>query len=449
MRRMAVVLAGLAAVLGVTACAGGGSDQRPVPEIAEVRSERVVADGAATLSSTVTVIFDRAFEVAPGQVPLASYFEFDVPDYRGGTRRQLVAKAERGESNARLVTLTVERLVPDGATLRVQRRAFNRDGKGELTAEVAGDLPEALALLASTALRVTNPAVIPDGDVAPLKPEDRDSAAQRAALEAHLKLRGAGEETTGLALERYDTMSAEIVTSPKLRAALAGLTGTFAEAAIDSYLTPANCTRNPASLIAFREPPDAPQLIARVTFANRRRVVSVNPFAEGERLELLMPVLAHEAIHCDNEGSLSEELAATAFDSFLYLQLLSWDPALATLETKVSRELNVDAVAMINSGRRLPESVGILPSVGVTKVLPDTSSPAGSFAELVAGAYSEIEVVNSPAEQLAITYAAALAVEAGLAPDNPFNLRYLDELLGRAISGETLLNAITALSMQP
>src|SRR6185436_1602538 len=126
-------------------------------------------------------------------------------------------------------------------------------------------------------------------------------------------------------------------------------------------------------------------------------------------LELLMPVLAHEAIHCDATDGLAEEVAATAFDTFLYLHLLAAEPDLAGAGTKVGRELNVDAIAMINSGRRLPESIGLLPSVGVTRVLPETNSPAGSFAELVVQSYPTITTTTSAPEPLAQTYVANIA----------------------------------------
>lgn len=161
-----------------------------------------------------------------------------------------------------------------------------------------------------------------------------------------------------------------------------------------------------------------------------------------------MPILAHEAIHCDAEDSRSEEVAATAFDAFLYLQLAAAIPEIVNAGTRLSRELNVDAIALINSGRRLPESVGILPSPGVPRVLPDSTVPYASFAELVAAAYPGIDQPQSVSEPLAEAYVGRLATLAGMQPGQPFNVRYLDELLGRALDLPALGKAIDAFGLR-
>jgi hypothetical protein len=145
---------------------------------------------------------------------------------------------------------------------------------------------------------------------------------------------------------------------------------------------------------------------------------------------------------------LTEEVAATAFDAFLYLQLVAADPGLATAGTTLSRELNVDAIALLNSGRRLPESVGVLPSAGVPRVLPDTTVRYASFAELVAAAYPGIETIQSPAESLADAYVRNLLDPSGMAPGSAFNMRYLDELLARAIDPAVLVGAIQAFGLR-
>jgi hypothetical protein len=215
-------------------------------------------------------------------------------------------------------------------------------------------------------------------------------------------------------------------------------------------LTDANCTGQAAALIAFQEPPDAPGLLARVTYDDAgRRIVSINPSVAGERIEHLMPLLAHEAIHCDREDGLVEEIAATAFDSFLYLQLLAVQPELAIAGTPLCQNMNIDAIALINSGRRLPESIGVLQSAGVRQAFPGTDSEAVAFADYVAAAYSTIDEVESPPEALAEAYAAILAGAYGMAPGSAFDLAYLDELLGRAMDIRVLAAVIGALRLGP
>lgn len=453
-RRRFIVAVGLGAfavsfAMFVSACSGGGGDS-PLPRIASAVSERDVEDGAAKLSSTVTVTLDRDFEVAEGKVPFASNFEFSVPLAEGGSTRVLVRTAGRAAGSNRGITLGVDRLIPEGATLRVQNRAFDSAATGAIETKVTGDLDPTLVLLASRALAVTQESFYGSPETAPVTAADRDPAAMREVLAKHLQQRGADAETYQDALALYDVIPEATVPSPKLRAALAALTGTFAEPAVGSLLSADNCTRRPAVRIAFEPPPGDEKLVARVTFVGTGgRVVSVNPYAEGERIEHLMPILAHEAIHCDNQDGLVEEVAATAFDGFLYLQLVAADPELALARTRLARELNIDAVAMINSGRRYPESVGVLPSPGVESVLPLTNKTAASFAELVAGAYPQITQVNSPAERLARTYADILADAGGIAPGDPFDLRYLDELLGRSIGGGVMATAIVAFGLAP
>lgn len=445
-RALPPILAILFVAVAIAACSSDG-EAGPPPEVTSAVAERDVVDGLAMLRSTVTVRFDRPFELAPSRVPLASHFEFEVPQAAGGTKRVFVASAER---ESRAIVLKVDTIIPDGATLKVARRAFDATATGEMEVTVEGDLNPTLVLLASAELQVSDPSFYDSAVEADLGEDDRDAAAQRKALEFHLNQRQVDPQTFADALLTYDAIPADIVTSPKLRAALAALTGTFAEPAIASLLTGENCTDMPAGRIAFETPPGDAELIARVTYlGSGARVISVNPFAEGERIEHLMPILAHEAVHCDGLDGRAEELAATAFDGLLYLNLVAADPELARAKTRVARELNIDAVALINSGGRLPESIGVLPSPGVTRILPGTNSEHGSFAEFIVAAYPQIDLASSPTEDLAQAYADILAQVAEMERGDPFSIRYLDELLGRAIHPAVLVAAIQAFGLAP
>jgi hypothetical protein len=335
--------------------------------------------------------------------------------------------------------------------MRIRKSAFATGAEGEMTVEVSSDVVSPLAvLLASSALFINNGDLIASSGNAEVTEADRDPAAQRAALEEHLSTRGASADVVARALQAFDAMPPEIVQSPKLGAILAALTGTFAEPAIASLLTGDNCTHAPALQIAFKEPPDFPDLFARVTYsADGRRIVSVNPSLEGERIEHLMPILAHEAIHCDRNSGRFEEVAATAIDSFLYIQLLAPFPELVSGGTPLTRDLNVDAIAMINSGRAVPESIGILRSPGVETALPGTNAAFPSFGDLVVAAYPSIDYNESPDEPLAKAYVANLAELAGMEQKHAFDLIYLDELLARATDPEAYQAAILALELGP
>lgn len=448
MRLVWVAAVVVVTTLGLGACES--SEQAAVPKVTSARATRDVVDGEAKLSSTVEVRFDRAVVLAPLKVPLASNFEFEVAGLGGGAaRRVLVSRAEVSGSNSRAIVLKVDQVVPDGAKLKIAEKAFSAAAKGEAIVAVESDLSPTLAFLATSALALGRPQLLDPGVTAEVKDSDRDPEAMRSALSEMLDKRSADEGTKKAALAKYDGIPVATIPAPKLRAALAGLTGTFAEPAIDALLTSNNCTGKPVAQVLFQPPPDAAKLIARVTFAkNGQRIISLNPFTEGERIEHLMPILAHEAVHCDNQDSRAEEVAATSFDAFLYLQLAAAIPEIVNAGTPLSRELNIDAIALINSGRRLPESVGILQSPGVVRVLPDTSVRYSSFAELVAAAYPGIDQPQSTSELLAELYVARLAVLGGMQAGQPFNIRYLDELLGRALDPQTLGKAIEAFGLR-
>ena len=438
----------VAAAIGLSACSSGES--APVPKVASAKSTRDVVDGDAKLTSTVDVRFDRDLALAPSNVPLSSNFEFEVAGVGGRpSRRVLVSKADLNTATGRSVLLKVDQVVPDGATLKIADKAFSKDAKSETVVPVQGDLSPVFAALATSSLVLGRPELLDPGVSVEVRDSDRDPQGMRQVLAAMFDKRGSSEETKQAALARYDSIPVATVPSPKMRAALAGLTGTFAEPALDYLFTANNCTGKPVAQVLFQPPPDAPKLIARVTFAkNGQRIISLNTFTESDRIEQLMPILAHESIHCDNDDSRSEEVAATAFDAFLYLQLAAADPGIVDAGTVLSRELNIDAIALINSGRRLPESVGILGSPGVPRVLPDTSVQFASFAELVAAAYPGVDQPLSASEGLAKTYVARLAPLAGMPVGEAFDVRYLDELLGRALEPATLGAAIEAFGLR-
>lgn len=445
---LALLLGAICVALLLAGCSGGGSEDLPIPRITEAKAERDVVDGAARLTTTVTVRFDRTLKFAPRRVPLASLFEIAV-DTGNGEQRVLAKTAEQAKDSARVIRLTIDGLIPDGAELRMQKKAFQPKTDGNITAKITSSLDDILAVLASQALEPTNPAFAETPAKPAVTDADRDPAAVRKLLEAHLRDRGSPDDVVKRALDRYDGMPAT-VQGPKARAALAALTGTFAEAAIDNLLTANNCTGKPAAKIAFQVPPDVPELFARVTYAaDGARIVSLNPSIEGERLEDLMPIVAHEAIHCDQQGSTLEEIVAASFDTFLYLNLLAAFPELADVTTPLGHDLNFDALAMFNSGRKYPELIGVLPSVGVKNALPGSEGAVHpSFADLIAAAYAG-QPPTSPEEPLARTYARVLAAAAKMKDGSPFDLAYLDELLGLSLDPGVYAVVIGAFGLTP
>jgi hypothetical protein len=436
----------LALALAVTAC--GGGDKGVVPSIAEARAERDERDGVPGLTSTITVRFDRPTTITRKDVPLASNFDLDVPDLtKASDRATKRVQVREASIDGRNVILKVDLLVPDETTVRVAKRAFRKGEPGELEAKVTSDLAPLQALMASAALVIADPAILDDTSKPVASAADRDAAAIRGTLEEHLTRRGASGSTIQSALQRYDALPPAVIPSPKLRAALAALTGTFADSAIENLMTANNCTGRPIAKLAFQEPEAG--LFAQVTHErDGARVLSIRPDLEGERLEKLMALITHEAIHCDPDGSLVEEIVATALDTVMYMSLLFVTPEMARDGTSLTRDFNVDAVAMINSGRALPESIGLLPSPGVRQALAGTNAPFPSFADLVASAY----VGNAPrsaTEPLAQAYVILLARAAGTEAPNAFDLEGLDALLARFVDPRLQVAIIQLLGLQP
>ncbi|MFQ5381034.1 MAG: hypothetical protein ACE5EF_05365 [Dehalococcoidia bacterium] len=435
----------------VAACSGG-EQERPLPRILEVTAERDVVNGEALPSSQLEVRLDRDFELVEGRTPLASHFELWIPDVSDGIEGPVfVRSAERNPDNPRTFTLGVDRLLPEGTVLRIAKKAFRAGEEGTIEGRVSTDLSASQVFFATTLFQFGDPALTDDQPGAPaLDPDEQDVGAQRALLTAHLEARAALPETVSVAIARFDAMAPAIVPSPKLRAAIAALTGTFAEPALDYLLGDLNCTGRPAALIAFQPPPDQPDLLARSSRTeDGALVISINPRLAGERIEHLMPILVHEATHCDEADGRFEEIAATAFDTLFYIQLLVSFPDLPRAGTTLSRELNVDALAMLNSGRAVPESGGVLATAGAGAVLPGSSSSPISFADLVAEAYPGVRVNSSPTEDLALVYADILARQAGMEAGDPFNLLYLDELIARSFSADMIIALLETLDLVP
>ncbi len=449
--RRAAITAVLAVVMAALVACGGESAPPTVPRPIAAEAERQRADdGAATLQSTVRLEFGEEIALALEGDELHEAIRIQTPGSHEAPRRvEVLSAGIDGDDPAVLVVETGE-LVPEGSEVRIHRSALTEGGEGTVATQVASDLTELQVALASRPLAPTRPELFAISEVAPVTAEDHDEEAIRSQLVEHLESRGTTGAPFERALEYFDTMPADIVQAPKLRAALAGLAGTFAEPAIADLLTEDNCTGLPAARIAFQEPPDFPNLLARVTYTETgARVISVHPRLEGEPFQLLMPILLHEAIHCDQISEVDEEIAATAFDTYFYIFLLAVEPWLAYEGTTLSHNFNVDALAMLNSGRMVPESVGVLPSPGRQPVFVGTEMEYRSFAEYIQAAYAQLGPGPSPPEPLAQDYVENLASLLDLPVRDAFNLEYLDGLLGWTMEPEVMMAAIAALGLEP
>lgn len=441
----------VALALLLTAACGGESEPPRAPlYLSEAIAERLYEDDLPQARSLVRVRFDGPVEpVTPRAIHTA--FRLVPPEGSPLTGHPLAEPEIETVTlvSPRIVELVVNGLIVHGSKLHVAGGALEGAGE-EISIPVESQFTELGVVLAG--------GVLVFGDLSLVEPlpeegptaADRDPVRVRTSLQVHLDERNASERVQEVALALYDGIDPEIVPSAKARAALAALAGTFADAAVRSLLGADNCTGEPAAFIGFQEPPGDPELAARVTYADDgRRILSIRPDLEAAPFELLMPLIAHEAIHCDRVDSLTEEIVASAIDVYLYVHLLISQPELARDDSPLARNFNIEALAMLNSGQAVPESLGILASPHGREALPESGTTHRSFAELIAASYEDDVDDSAPLEPVAQQYLDALA-EAVEAPfGSALDLAYVDLLLGRATTFEAISNLLDLFDLVP
>ena len=141
---------------------------------------------------------------------------------------------------------------------------------------------------------------------------------------------------------------------PTLRAALAALTGTLGEPAIDFLLY-----RTPVTLIHFGAyvwPGEGlPNRVAGVYgLSDGTQQIVVDRHLRFAPFAALSALLFHEALHTgvdDDTAGLPEEAVANALEALVYMEMLLTEPALAALPDDLTRAVNNPlAVARLNSG---------------------------------------------------------------------------------------------------
>jgi hypothetical protein len=171
------------------------------------------------------------------------------------------------------------------------------------------------------------------------------------------------------AMATYNSSAAKArVDNANLRAAIISLTGTFAEAAISSFLGPNYL------VVAFLDPGDPTVEVAKTTARDtdgRLRTI-FRPEYQGEPFQALSLWVAHEALHTDNNFKLQEEVVATAVGTYVNMQQAQTDPGYLRVGSKLINKENEKILALLNSGRT------IFPFPGV-KVAPMLKKDQGIF----------------------------------------------------------------------
>ncbi len=144
------------------------------------------------------------------------------------------------------------------------------------------------------------------------------------------------------------------VPEPTLRAALAALTGTLGEPAIDFVIY-----QSPVTLIHFGvyllDGEGIPTHVAGVyTYSDDTIQILIDRRYRFLPFTALSALLFHESLHAgldDDEAGLPEEAVASALESLVYMQMLLVDPSIAALPDDLTRfGENHQAVVRLNSG---------------------------------------------------------------------------------------------------
>ncbi|MFC6981864.1 hypothetical protein [Streptomyces cirratus] len=162
-----------------------------------------------------------------------------------------------------------------------------------------------------------------------------------AQLKATLKPRGRRAVEEALAVFHSRPIAA-IVPDPNLRAALASLAGSPAQASIQSI------RQGVFHQVYFGTPPN-PAAVAQVVGTPEGPEIVFNERFRYEDFRLLGVTLSHETLHQDPLNNANEELINTALHTAYYGQLLLEQPQLATTRTELCRRLNTGLMALLNT----------------------------------------------------------------------------------------------------
>ncbi|MFB7374893.1 hypothetical protein ACFC0D_34205 [Streptomyces sp. NPDC056222] len=253
-------------------------------------------------------------------------------------------------------------------------------GAASAHAEVGDPSREALQLLAQPPfppadLGLLNTQSYPQGP--PMQPASARTITTEELvkqLKKTLKPRGQHAVEEGLAVFR-SAQIATVVPDLNLRAALASLAGSSAQASIKAIRS------SIFHRVYFGTPPN-PAATAQVVISPGGPEIVFNQRFRYEDFRRLGVILSHETLHQDSQVNNNEELINTTLHTAYYGQLLLEQPGLATSRTELSRLINTGLMALLNTrdthGRqRLTQSTG--------NVLPGAANPLPSFGAAFLG----------------------------------------------------------------
>lgn len=205
-----------------------------------------------------------------------------------------------------------------------------------------------------------SPPLVPDAE------GPTDEATLRQQLNSLLVRRfGAASPRVAEGLSIFDAASTkQIVSDPRLRAALVSLLGTIGEPAINGTLDGSYAEAR------FPVTPDEQQILDNmgaiavvINYTDGFVRILVNNRFQFEDFRLLASSMAHEPLHRDPTVSPKEEMISDSIDTLVYGQILLESPSLATSGTELARSLNTELMGRLN-GRDANGNLRLLTSTG-------------------------------------------------------------------------------------
>lgn len=357
-----------------------------VPIAAKIKVAEVTdANGNPLNESRVTVRFTE-------NITLESTSDFRMYGYSINTASKSGAAQQKTTINILSVTpgpdgnkliFVTDRRVRKGAHLAIYTGGVHNTSDntdiGDQNVQLPAGLNKERFTLACRAFAPTNlnyfdPALFPGAGALTTTPTEPSTNTVTTQLTNYLNAEVAAgtitsaQMTSALAVYNSSTVAAEIP-APNLRAALASLTGTVADSAIDQYTTGDNVTGKPFTVVDFSTEVSTSAIIAETKgnpTTKRLRTLFKTQY-EGESFLTLAPFLAHEMVHQDFVGAgpdlqdgIDEEEFAVTVETMVWAQELLVSPTAAANHTSLSSHLNADLLAMLNSGDALFPRVGVL-----------------------------------------------------------------------------------------
>ena len=217
--------------------------------------------------------------------------------------------------------------------------------------------------------------------------------AARTALETFLAKRITNTDTLQQTLSKFDAPNLIAkMPNPTLRAGLISLTGTLGESSIDAIL------RGPFGPLTF-----GPVTTGDYAEIKSDRSVTVDERYTSEAFPLFAPIFTRMALQLDLQTGRAEETTTSAFLALVAMQQTLTDSTIAQSGSELSRRLNTQMLARLNSGQTN------FPNIGIYQTPNGQAFPNGSTFTSYAAVFAPLEDIPTPASNLLATYLKTLS----------------------------------------